>query len=209
MLIDGLRVEEIDPVWLHNNVGIVTQEPVLFNTTIRENIRLAKPQATPEEIKAVAVKANAHSFVTELPDGYDTYVGEGGIQLSAGQKQRIAIARALIRNARILLLDEATSALDMHSESLVQSALERASKGRTTVIVAHRLSTVRNADKIYCVNKGMVEEAGTHEQLMEKRGVYSELVGVQLKGGTAHDGMYILYDFFSWSFAFKLSNVFL
>ena len=194
MLIDGLRVEEIDPVWLHDNVGVVTQEPILFNTTIRENILLANPQATPEEMEAVAVNANAHSFVTELPDGYDTYVGEGGIQLSAGQKQRIAIARALIRKPRILLLDEGTSALDTHSESLVQSALESASRGRTTVIVAHRLSTVQNADKIYCIKKGMVEEAGTHAELMEIRGLYSELVGMQLKDVTAHNGMYTFYE---------------
>ena len=153
----------------------------MFNTSIRENILLAKSDATQEELEAVATTANAHSFIMELPDGYDTYVGEGGIQLSGGQKQRIAIARALIRNPKILLLDEATSALDTQSERLVQSALEKASEGRTTLIVAHRLSTVKNADIIVCIKNGKIEEAGNHEELIAKEGLYAELVQTQLK----------------------------
>ena len=183
-MIDGVRIQGLDPAWLHKHVGVVTQEPVLFNTTIRENILLANSQATQEELEAVATIANAHSFITDLPDGYDTYVGEGGIQLSGGQKQRVAIARALLRNPKILLLDEATSALDNESERLVQSALEKASKGRTTIIVAHRLSTVQNADMIVYIESGQVEEAGTHEELLMKKGLYSELVRTQMQGVT-------------------------
>ena len=159
------------------------QEPVLFNTTIKENILLGNPTATQEEIITSAINANAHSFIEELPEGYDTYVGEGGIQLSGGQKQRIAIARALIRNPKILLLDEATSALDTHSEKLVQEALNRAGKQCTTLIVAHRLTTVQNADIILCIEGGKVVEVGSHIELMEKGGLYSELVETQFQHG--------------------------
>ena len=179
--IDGVKVQGLDPAWLHQNVAVVPQEPKLFNTSVRENILLANSQATQQELEAAAISANAHSFITELPDGYDTYVGEGGIQLSGGQKQRVAIARALLRNPKILLLDEATSALDNQSERLVQSALEKASEGRTTIVVAHRLSTVQNADMIVCIKSGEVEEAGTHEELLMKKGLYSELVGTQIR----------------------------
>ena len=182
-MLDDTHIKELDPAWLHEHVGVVTQEPVLFNTSIRENILLANSQATQEELEAVATVANAHSFITDLPDGYDTYVGEGGIQLSGGQKQRVAIARALLRNPKILLLDEATSALDNESERLVQSALEKASKGRTTIIVAHRLSTVQNADMIVYIESGQVEEAGTHEELLMKKGLYFQLVGAQMCKG--------------------------
>ena len=195
-----MNIQELDSTWLRSNIAVVTQEPVLFNTSIRENILLANPQATQEEMEAVAIKANAHTFITELPEGYDTYVGEGGIQLSGGQKQRVAIARALIRNPKILLLDEATSALDTRSERLVQSALERASKDHTTLIVAHRLSTVQNADHILCIKKGKIEEGGNHEQLMEKEGFYSELVGTQLHSGPTGVFRYILYSqLLSWT----------
>ena len=180
--IDGVAVQELDPDWLHQNVGVVTQEPVMFNANIRENILLANSRATQEEVETATTTANAHSFITDLPDGYDTYVGEGGIQLSGGQKQRIAIARALLRNPQILLLDEATSALDNQSERLVQNALEKASKNRTTIVIAHRLSTIQNADVIVCVKGGQIEESGTHEELVSKQGLYSELVGTQLEG---------------------------
>ena len=179
--IDGVKVQGLDLAWLHQNVAVVPQEPKLFNTSVRENILLANSQATQQELEAAAISANAHSFITELPDGYDTYVGEGGIQLSGGQKQRVAIARALLRNPKILLLDEATSALDNQSERLVQSALEKASEGRTTIVVAHRPSTVQNADMIVCIKSGQVEEAGTHEELLIKKGLYSELVNKQIR----------------------------
>ena len=182
--IDGIKIQGLDPAWVHQNVAVVPQEPILFNTTVRENILLANSQATQEELEAATTSANAHSFIIELPDGYDTYVGEGGIQLSGGQKQRVAIARALLRNPKILLLDEATSALDNQSERLVQSALEKASEGRTTIVVAHRLSTVQNADMIVCINSGQVHEAGTHEELLMKKGLYSELVGTQIRAAT-------------------------
>ena len=162
---------------------MVTQEPVLFNATIRQNILLGNPLASEEEMITAATDANAHSFIDQLPEGYDTYVGEGGIQLSGGEKQRIAIARALIRNPKILLLDEATSALDTHSEKQVQNAMDRARKGRSTVVVAHRLSTVQNADLILCIKEGRVVQAGSHEDLMEEGGLYSELVATQLRSG--------------------------
>lgn len=176
-----MGIQDIDRDWLRSHIGMVTQEPVLFNTTIYENIRLGKPEATKEEIVRAAHDANAHSFIVEFGDGYDTYVGEGGIQLSGGQKQRIAIARALVRDPKILLLDEATSALDTISEGLVQSALEKARIGRTSLIVAHRLSTVQNADIILCINKGTVVEIGSHTDLMEMKGLYYNLVGTQLQ----------------------------
>jgi ATP-binding cassette subfamily B (MDR/TAP) protein 1 len=157
-------------------IGVVGQEPVLFATTIKENIRYGNPECTDEEIEKAARIANCHSFIMKLPSGYDTKIGERGGQLSGGQKQRIAIARALVRNPRILILDEATSALDPTSEKRVQIALERASKGRTTVVVSHRLSTITNCDKIVFINKGVVAEEGTHQELMKKEGLYYDLV---------------------------------
>ena len=181
ILIDGVDIQDLDVTWLRANIGMVIQEPVLFNTTVRENILLGNPTASEEEMITSATMANAHSFIKELPEGYDTYVGEGGIQLSGGQKQRIAIARALIRNPKILLLDEATSALDTHSEKLVQEALDRTRKQRTTLIVAHRLTTVQNADIILCIEGGKVVEVGSHNELMKKGGLYSELVDTQFK----------------------------
>lgn len=155
---------------------MVGQEPVLFATTIRENIRYGNPDVSNEEIEKVARIANCHQFIMKLPDGYETKIGERGAQLSGGQKQRIAIARALVKNPKILLLDEATSALDPTSEKRVQDALEKASKGRTTLVVSHRLSTITNSDKIVYINKGVVVEQGTHAELMEKRGMYFDLV---------------------------------
>lgn len=183
ILLDGVGIEGIDRDWLRSHIGMVTQEPVLFNTTIYENIRLGKPEATREDIVRAAQDANADSFIVQFDDGYDTYVGEGGIQLSGGQKQRIAIARALIRNPKLLLLDEATSALDTISEGLVQSALDKARAGRTSLIIAHRLSTVQNADVILCINGGTVVEIGNHRNLMDVKGLYYNLVGTQLRHG--------------------------
>ncbi|KAG8443724.1 hypothetical protein GDO86_009046 [Hymenochirus boettgeri] len=160
-------------------IGVVSQEPVLFGTTIKNNIKYGRDDVTDLEIEKAVKEANAYDFIMALPDKYETLVGERGAQLSGGQKQRIAIARALVRNPKILLLDEATSALDTESESIVQDALEKASEGRTTIVIAHRLSTVWTADVIVVVDNGMVAEQGTHSQLMEKKGIYHSLVTSQ------------------------------
>ena len=160
----------------------MSQEPVLFVGTIAENIAYGKPGASQEEIEAAARMANAHNFIMGFPDKYQTQVGERGAQMSGGQKQRIAIARAIIKNPKILLLDEATSALDTESEKVVQEALDTAMKGRTTIIVAHRLSTIRGADQIAVVNKGKIAELGTHQSLMDLGGIYFNLVQRQAQG---------------------------
>lgn len=174
--VDDMRIPDWNIRHLRSFIGVVGQEPILFATSIRENIRYGKPDVTNEEIEKAARIANCHQFITKLPDGYDTKIGERGAQLSGGQKQRISIARAIVKNPKILLLDEATSALDPHSEKRVQDALERASKDRTTVVVSHRLSTITNADKIVYIDKGVVVEQGTHQELIEKKGYYFELV---------------------------------
>nr|CAD7571680.1 unnamed protein product [Timema californicum] len=178
--LDGEDIKNLNVAWLRSNIGVVGQEPILFQTTIAENIRFGNEQASMDEIIHSAKEANAHDFVSKLPQGYDTLVGERGAQLSGGQKQRIAIARALVRNPHILLLDEATSALDTSSEAKVQAALDKASTGRTTIIVAHRLSTIRQADKIVALSDGQVAEQGTHEQLMALKGQYHNLVMAQV-----------------------------
>ncbi|CAL1272518.1 unnamed protein product [Larinioides sclopetarius] len=179
--LDGYNVKDLNVGWLRDHIGLVGQEPVLFSTTIAENIKYGKQDATQEEIEKAAKIANVHSFIDTLPKKYDTLVGERGTQLSGGQKQRIAIARALIKNPKILLLDEATSALDTESESVVQAALDEARQGRTTVVVAHRLSTIRTADKIVVLKDGEVQEVGTHDELMLSKGIYFELVSTQTK----------------------------
>ncbi|XP_076811710.1 ATP-dependent translocase ABCB1-like [Clavelina lepadiformis] len=173
-------ITSLNVPWLRSQIGLVSQEPVLFATTIGENIRWGRDGVTDKEIEEAARKANAFDFIMKLPSKFDTIVGEKGNQMSGGQKQRIAIARAIVRNPKILLLDEATSALDAKSEALVQEALEKAAAGRTTIVIAHRLSTIRGADKIVAFNQGEVMEEGTHEELMEiENGIYRKLVETQ------------------------------
>jgi ATP-binding cassette subfamily B (MDR/TAP) protein 1 len=178
--IDGVPIQQYNLKWLRRQIGLVSQEPKLFDATIAENILVGRPDATMEEVVAAATAANAHSFISGLSDGYDTRVGEGGSQLSGGQKQRIAIARAVLKNPRIILLDEATSALDNESEAVVQEALDKLMQGRTTVVVAHRLSTIRNSDIIFVMQAGAVAEQGRHLQLLAENGLYYGLVVRQL-----------------------------
>ncbi|XP_018319200.1 multidrug resistance protein 1 [Agrilus planipennis] len=187
ILLDGENLKNINLTSLRNNFGVVGQEPVLFGTTIGENIKYGNKSATQEDIERAARKANAHGFIKKLPQGYDTLVGERGAQLSGGQKQRIAIARALVREPSVLLLDEATSALDTNSEAKVQAALDAASKSCTTIVVAHRLSTIRNANKIFVFSNGVVVEEGNHSELMEKKGHYYNLVMTQVSGPELED----------------------
>jgi ABC-type multidrug transport system fused ATPase/permease subunit len=183
LTLDGVDIRELDPAWLRRLVGVVSQEPVLFSTTIAENVRYGRPEATDANVRDALRAANAETFVTSFPDGLATRVGERGQQLSGGQKQRIAIARALLKDPRILLLDEATSALDAESEALVQEALTRLMRGRTSVVIAHRLSTVIGADKVVVIDGGQVAEAGTHAELMARAGVYARLVEKQVLRG--------------------------
>ncbi|XP_056142526.1 ATP-binding cassette, sub-family B (MDR/TAP), member 4 [Lampris incognitus] len=177
--VDGHDIRSLNVRYLREMIGVVSQEPILFATTITENIRYGRPDVTEQEINRAAKEANAYDFIMTLPDKFDTLVGDRGTQMSGGQKQRIAIARALVRNPKILLLDEATSALDAESETIVQAALDKVRKGRTTIVVAHRLSTIRNADVIASFQNGVIVEQGTHDKLMEKQGVYHTLVTMQ------------------------------
>ncbi|CAI0469179.1 unnamed protein product [Linum tenue] len=181
VLLDGHDIKTLKLRWLRQQIGLVSQEPALFATSIRENILLGRPDADQVEVEEAARVANAHSFIIKLPDGFDTQVGERGLQLSGGQKQRIAIARAMLKNPAILLLDEATSALDSESEKLVQEALDRFMIGRTTLVIAHRLSTIRKADLVAVLQQGSVTEIGTHDELFAKgeNGVYAKLIRMQ------------------------------
>ncbi|NP_001275319.1 P-glycoprotein [Solanum tuberosum] len=181
LMLDGNDIKTLKLKWLRQQIGLVSQEPALFATSIKENILLGRPDATQIEIEEAARVANAHSFVIKLPDGFDTQVGERGLQLSGGQKQRIAIARAMLKNPAILLLDEATSALDSESEKLVQEALDRFMIGRTTLVIAHRLSTIRKADLVAVLQQGSVSEIGSHDELMSKgeNGMYAKLIKMQ------------------------------
>jgi subfamily B ATP-binding cassette protein MsbA len=173
--IDNQDIHDVTLDSLRAAIGVVTQEAVLFDESVMDNIALGRPGASEAEIERAARDAAAHDFILELPQGYQTRVGEGGLKLSGGQRQRIAIARAMLRNAPILLLDEATSALDAESERQVQEALARLSKGRTTIVIAHRLSTVRDADQIFVLEKGRVVESGRHQALLTKGGLYAML----------------------------------
>jgi subfamily B ATP-binding cassette protein MsbA len=177
--IDGHDVRGVTLASLRDRIALVTQEPFLFDDTIRANIAYARPGAAEDEIEAAARQAAAHDFISELPLGYDTLVGEAGARLSGGQRQRIAIARAFLKDAPILLLDEATSALDTESEAQVQAALERLMAGRTTIVIAHRLSTVKDADRIYVIDRGRVVETGTHAALVRHKGLYARLAKAQ------------------------------
>ncbi|KAM9353467.1 ATP-dependent translocase ABCB1 [Symphorus nematophorus] len=177
--IDGHDIRSLNIRYLREMIGVVSQEPILFATTIAENIRYGRPDVTQQEIEQACKEANAYDFIMNLPDKFETLVGDRGTQMSGGQKQRIAIARALVRNPKILLLDEATSALDAESETIVQAALDKVRLGRTTIVVAHRLSTIRNADVIAGFQNGEVVELGTHSELMDKHGVYHTLVTMQ------------------------------
>nr|WP_225936929.1 ABC transporter transmembrane domain-containing protein [Myxococcus sp. RHSTA-1-4] len=176
VLLDGHPLTSLDPHWLRRNIGMVAQEPQLFSCSIADNIRYGRPDATDAQIEEAARAANAHAFIQRFPEGYQTQVGERGVQLSGGQKQRVAIARAVLKDPRLLILDEATSALDAESEHLVKDALERLMKGRTTLIIAHRLSTVANADRVLVLEGGHVIQSGTHAALMGQDGLYRRLV---------------------------------
>lgn len=181
--LDGTDIKDLKLNWLRQQMGLVSQEPILFNETIRDNIAYGKQgEVTEEEIIEATKASNAHNFISSLPRGYDTFVGERGVQLSGGQKQRIAIARAIIKNPKILLLDEATSALDAESERIVQEALERVMVNRTTVVVAHRLTTIKGADIIAVVKNGVIAEKGTHDNLMKiNDGAYASLVALHMR----------------------------
>jgi len=173
--IDGHDIRNVTLASLRRNIALVTQEPLLFDESVADNIALGRPGASRADIERAAHDAAAHEFIEQLPDGYDTRVGEGGLKLSGGQRQRIAIARAMLRNAPILLLDEATSALDNESERRVQEALSRLMKDRTTIIIAHRLSTVVDSDRLYVLDSGRVVESGTHLELMALGKLYARL----------------------------------
>jgi ATP-binding cassette subfamily B protein len=173
--IDGVDIRDLSFKALSDLVGVVSQETYLFHETVRENLRFAKPDATDEEIENAAQAARIHHVIAALPEGYDTVVGERGYRFSGGEKQRIAIARTILRNPPILVLDEATSSLDTETERLVQEALDRLSEGRTTIAIAHRLSTVRDADQIIVLDHGRVVESGRHEDLILAGGRYTAL----------------------------------
>ena len=183
--IDGYDVREVTTDSLREQIGLVPQETMLFSTTVMENIRYGRLDATDEEIIEASKAANADEFIQELPDGYNTKIGERGLNLSGGQRQRLAIARAILKNPRVLILDEATSALDTESEKIVQDALDKLMVGRTSFVIAHRLSTIFNADQIFVVENGHVIEHGTHEELLAKDGLYSNLYNIQFRNSNA------------------------
>ena len=181
ILIDGIDVRDYDLQWLRGQVGVVLQEPYLFHGTIADNIRYGRPDASDAEVIEAARAANAHNFIVGTPDGYDTMVGERGQSLSGGERQRVSIARAILHNPRVLVLDEATSSLDTETERQIQEALDRLVEGRTTIAIAHRLSTLQAADKLVVLDKGKIVEEGSHADLREKpQGVYAKLYQTQM-----------------------------
>jgi len=179
IFLDGIDINTMPLSELRSRIGVVAQDTLLFNDSVAANIAFGKPGATDDEIVAAAKAAQAHEFIMNLPDGYQTNLGEGGGLLSGGQRQRISIARALLRNPDLLILDEATSALDTESERRLQQTLDQVLEGRTAIVIAHRLSTVKNADRIVVLDSGRVVESGTHAELMALGGRYSELVALQ------------------------------
>jgi len=187
--IDGQDVRQFDLKSLREAVALTLQEPFLFAAIISDNIRYGQPSATNEEVRAAAAAAGAHAFIEQLPDGYSTLLGERGGTLSGGERQRLSIARALVKNAPILVLDEPTSALDVETERLLVRSIRTLRAGKTTVVIAHRLSTVRHADKIIVMQNGTVEEAGSHDQLMARQGVYWHLYSLQSGGQPTVEGM--------------------
>ncbi|HET6455263.1 MAG TPA: ABC transporter ATP-binding protein [Armatimonadota bacterium] len=182
ILIDGTDIRTVTANSLRQQIAIVPQETILFSSSVGENIAYGRIEANQDEIIEAAKAANANDFIERLPEGYDTLVGERGVKLSGGERQRVAIARALLKNPKLLILDEATSSLDVASEAVVQEALERLMKGRTTLIIAHRLSTIVNADRILVIKEGRIVESGSHQELLDRGGLYSELYAIQSKG---------------------------
>ncbi len=181
MLIDGVDVRTVRQSELRSQIAMVLQDTFLFNGTVKENIRYGKLDATDEEIEQAAKAANAHDFIMEMPNGYDTQIGERGVKLSGGQKQRVAIARAILADPRILILDEATSSVDSESEYLIHRAMDRLMEGRTTFVIAHRLSTVKHADQIVALEHGRIVEIGDHHTLLSADGVYSQMYAMQFR----------------------------
>ena len=179
VLIDGVDLAMVEPAWLRRQVGVVLQENFLFNRTVRENIALVDPSMPMDKVVNAAQLSGAHEFILELPEGYDTVVGEQGSSLSGGQRQRISIARALVTNPKILIFDEATSALDYESESIIQANMRRISQGRTVFIIAHRLSAVKDANRIMVIDKGRLVEQGSHQHLVKHGGIYAQLYSIQ------------------------------
>ncbi len=182
ILIDGQDIAQVTQESLHNAIGLVPQEPILFHRTLKENIRYGRRNATDEEVIEAAKRARCHEFIMELPQGYDTYVGERGVKLSGGERQRVAIARAILKNAPILVLDEATSSLDSESESLIQAALKELMQSKTVIVIAHRLSTIMEMDRIVVIEDGRVVDTGTHDELLAREGVYKKLWQIQAGG---------------------------
>jgi subfamily B ATP-binding cassette protein MsbA len=188
ILLAGHDLRAFDLESLRESIAIVPQDPTLFSGSVRDNVRYARPDANDAAVEQAARVANAHGFITKLPQGYDTEIGERGTKLSGGQKQRIAIARAVLKNAQTLILDEATASLDSESEAVIQDALEGAfaqQSDLTTIIIAHRLSTIQGADTIHCLDDGRLVESGTHEELLARDGLYARLHELQFRGETS------------------------